>query len=262
MSTRIWNIQTGGKPLVATAIHDGHTLRDEVAGIMALSEMERLREEDPFTSKWTAVAETRLIGTHSRFQVDLNRPRDNAVYIEPEDAWGLEVWKRKPSPELVKRSLEEYDAFYKAVNQLFSELQQRFKRFVVFDLHSYNHYRDGIEKPAADPAHNPQVNIGTGTMNREQWAPIIDRFISDLRSFDFSGRHLDVRENIKFKGGYFPRWIHQSFKSSACVLSVEFKKFFMNEWTGESDDVQLENIGNALNSTVPGVFETLEQLAY
>lgn len=229
---------------------------------MALPDKERLQEEDPFTSHFTSIAETRIIVLQSRFEVDLNRPREQAVYLEPKDAWGLQLWNSKPSPELIKRSQEEYDAFYEVVYQLFSELQHRFKRFVVFDFHSYNYYRDGINKPAADPALNPEVNIGTGTMNREQWAPIIDRFISDLQAFDFLGRHLDVRENIKFKGGNFPRWTHETFPHSACVLSIEFKKVFMNEWTGEVDNTKLEAIRKALNSTVPGVLETLEQLSY
>lgn len=229
---------------------------------MALPEAERLREEDPFTSQLTTIAETRLIVWQSRFEVDLNRSRDKAVYLEPEDAWGLQVWKSRPSPELIERSLEEYDAFYKAAYQLLSELQLRFKWFVVFDLHSYNHYRDGIDKPAADSSFNPDVNVGTGTMNRDHWAPIINRFISDLHAYDFLGRHLDVRENIKFKGGYFPRWIHETFSNSACVLSIEVKKFFMNEWTGEIDSIQFKAIHDALNYTVPGVLETLEQLSY
>ncbi len=247
--------------MAATAIHDGHELRDEVAKIMGLSELERLREEDPFTSYWTSIVETQIIVEQSRFEVDLNRPHDKSIYIEPEDAWGLEVWKSKPSPELIIRSLEEYDAFYKAVYQMLCDMQQRFKRFVVFDLHSYNHYRNGINGPAADTTLNPEVNIGTGTMQRERWAPIIDRLISDLRAFDFLGRQLDVRENIKFKGGYFPRWIHETFPVSACVISIEFKKFFMNEWTGVEDRDQLKAIQNALKSTIPGVLETLEKLS-
>ena len=256
----IWSLKKGTAPIIATAIHDGHLLRDEVAGITALSDIQRLREEDPFTSLWTEVAETRIIGTHSRFQVDLNRTRDNAVYIKPEDAWGLHVWKTEPSLELVNRSLLEYDGFYKSLFDLLKDMQEKFNRLVILDIHSYNHFRDGMRGFPAEPALNPEVNIGTGTMNRDRWAPIIDRFISDLRAFDFLGRRLDVRENIKFKGGQFPRWIHETFPDSVCVLSVEFKKFFMNEWTGESDSVQLKAIGEALASTIPGILETRETL--
>ncbi len=259
---KIWKLDQGDGPVVATAIHDGHTLRDEVADIMRLGEADRLREEDPFTGQWTTIADTRFIGLRSRFEVDLNRPRENAVYIEPEDAWGLQVWREKPSLTIVERSLAEYDAFYAQVEQVLSDLEQRLGRFVVFDLHTYNHRRAGPRGPIADPALNPEVNVGTGTMDRARWAPIVDRFIADLRAFDFLGRHLDVRENVKFFGGQFPGWIHENYPGSGCALAIEFKKFFMDEWTGEQDPArkQVEAIRQALESTVPGVLQELQRL--
>ena len=258
--TVIWELHRGNSPLVGAAIHDGHALRDEVAEIMALNELERLREEDPFTAQWSQIAETRIIGLHSRFEVDLNRPRQKAIYLEPEDAWGLQVWKSKPPQELVMQSQLQYDAFYAAIHRLFSELRRDFGHFVVFDLHTYNHRREGPRGPAADPALNPEVNIGTGSLDRKRWAPIVDRFMVDFRAFDFLGRHLDVRENVRFQGGHFSRWTHENFPDSACVLAIEFKKFFMDEWTGELDPAQLQfnAISRALQSTIPGVLEELK----
>ncbi|MCB0192204.1 MAG: N-formylglutamate amidohydrolase [Anaerolineae bacterium] len=254
----IWELHRGDSPLVATAIHDGHAVRPEVATLMKLSEPERLREEDPFTRRWATVADTRLIGLHSRFEVDLNRPRDKAVYIVPEDAWGLHVWHEKPPESIVERSLQQYDAFYAAAQQLFTALEQKFGRFVVFDLHSYNHRREGPDGPLANPEENPEVNIGTGSVNHDRWGHIVDRFMADLRAFDYLGGHLDVRENVKFQGGNFARWTHANFPQSACVLAIEFKKFFMDEWTGEPDPTHLEAIEQALASTVPGVLEALQ----
>jgi N-formylglutamate amidohydrolase len=257
---QIWKVLSDLGPIVATAIHDGHKLREEVAAIITLDDDVRLMEEDPFTAKWTTIGNTQIIGTHSRFEVDLNRPREKAVYVIPEDAWGLKIYDFEPSAYIISRSLKEYDDFYKEVHQIFSRLEKQFGQFVIFDLHTYNYRREGPEGPPADPNENPEVNIGTGTMNREKWAPLIDRFISDLRNFNFNGRQLDVRENVKFKGGQFPKWIHQTFPNSACALSIEFKKFFMDEWTGEPDNQQIEEIQLALKSTVPGVLEELKKL--
>lgn len=256
----IWELNEGNGPLVAAAIHNGHKLRQEVADIMALSEDARLREEDPFTGEWAIAGDTQIIGLRSRFEVDLNRPREKAVYIEPEDAWGLKVWESSPPPEIVTRSLAEYDAFYSDVYQLFTGLEQQFGCFVVFDLHSYNHLRAGADGLPADPELNPEVNIGTGTMDRARWGPLVDRFIDDLRSYNFCGRSLDVRENVKFKGGRFSGWIHETFPESACSLAIEFKKFFMDEWSGKPDRRQLEEICKAVQSTVPGVLEELHRL--
>jgi N-formylglutamate amidohydrolase len=227
---------------------------------MALSRTERLREEDPFTGIWTTVAPTRLIGLHSRFEVDFNRPRDKAVYLTPDDAWGLRVWKEAPSAECVERSLAIHDAFYDEVRSLLDQTVRRYQRVVVLDLHTYNHLREGPNGTTADPVENPEVNIGTGTMDRNRWASIVDRFIVNLRNFDFRGRNLDVRENVKFRGGFFPTWIHEHYPESVCVLSVEFKKFFMDEWTGEPDRLQLRAIERALKSTVWGIHEELVKL--
>ena len=260
MTDQIWRLHVGSGPLVATAVHDGHEVREEVAEHVALSDAERLREEDPFTGEWTQVAATRVVGMRSRFEVDLNRPRDKAVYRTPEDAWGLTVWNAPPSKEVFERSLAQYDAFYDAMRRLFEELAGQHRHFIVFDLHSYNHRRQGPDGPTADPDGNPQVNIGTGTMNRERWAPVVDTFIETLRSFDFPGGKLDVRENVKFQGGNWPRWIHENFPDTGVAIAIEIKKFFMDEWTGKPDEVHIESIGEALRFTAPAVLDALKRI--
>lgn len=259
MKETLWKLSVGNNPLAATAIHNGHDTRKEVAELLSLDESSRLREEDPFTGEWIVVADTQFMAFRSRFEVDLNRPREKAVYIDPEDAWGLKIWKRKPSNEIVQRSLEQYDTFYQEMKDLFSDLVSKFDRFVVFDLHSYNHRPNGPNGALLNPEDNPEVNIGTGTMNRNLWSPIVDRFITDLRNFNYLGRNLDVRENIRFRGGNFPRWIHENFPKTGCALAIEFKKFFMDEWTGIPDKIQLGAISDALKSTVPGILEELEK---
>ena len=74
--------------------------------------------------QWTIIAGTRIIGLRSRFEVDLNRPRQRAVYLEPEDTWGLRVWKVKPAPDIISRSGVEYDAFYVAARQHSTDLER------------------------------------------------------------------------------------------------------------------------------------------
>lgn len=254
------SIREGEGSIAAAAIHDGHSAREEIAPLFALGDSERLREEDPETGKWTEVAPTRIVGLRSRFEVDLNRPREKAIYIRPEDAWGLTVWRENLSDALIEDSRKSYDTFYEEMRQLFSNLKHAHGNFVLYDLHTYNHRREGPDKPPADPRDNPEVNIGTGAMDRNRWGPVVDRFMADLRSFDFLGRHLDVRENVKFQGGHLARWTHENFPDSGCALAIEFKKFFMDEWTGEIDRKQADAILSALRSTVPGVLETLKHL--
>jgi N-formylglutamate amidohydrolase len=260
MTEQIWRLQVGCGPLIATAIHAGSDVRDQVRKHLSLSEGERLREEDPFTDQWTRCAPTRIVGTRSRFEVDLNRPRDKAAYRTPEDAWGLSVWKNDPPEDLFERSLAQYDAYYDAMRALLEEISRQHQHFIVFDIHSYNHRRGGPDGPAAESDGNPQVNIGTGTMKRERWAPVVDTFIETLRSFDFPGGKLDVRENVKFLGGNWPRWIHENFPDSGIAIAIEFKKFFMDEWTGKPDEECIAAIGDALRFTAPSVLDALKRV--
>jgi hypothetical protein len=255
-----WESRLGNGPLLAAAVHHGHELRGEVAELIAIDDAARLREEDPFTGEWTAMAPNRIVVHRSRFEVDLNRPRESAVYKGPEDAWGLELWDGELPEATVAQSLIHYDAFYAELGEVLRDLEKRFGAFVVFDLHSYNHRRSGPDGPPADPIANPQVNIGTGSLDRARWGPVVDRFISDLRDFDFPGGPLDVRENVKFLGRAMPWFVHGEFPQNGCALAVEFKKFFMDEWSGQRDEELFSAIGDALRSTVAGVLEELERM--
>src|SRR5690606_1955079 len=126
-------------PLVAVAIHDGHEVNPATLPHLALDEAARLREEDPFTAELTRVAETRIVGRRSRFEIDLNRPPEGAVYRTPEDAWGLAVWRGNVPEAAVERSMAIYRDFYHAVERVLAEKIRAHGSVVVFDLHSYNH---------------------------------------------------------------------------------------------------------------------------
>jgi N-formylglutamate amidohydrolase len=253
-----WELREGYGPVIATAVHNGHDLRPEVGARIALDDAQRLHEEDPYTGGWTEVGDTSVVVARSRFEIDLNRSRGLAIYLEPEHAWGLRVWREQPPEDVVERSLAQYDAFYRLMRDVFTRAERAFGGFVVFDLHTYNHLRDGADRPA-DKAGNPDINVGTGTMPRERWARLVERFMAELAEKDVQGEQLDVRENVRFRGGFFPRWVHETFPQTGCALAIEVKKTFMDEHTGELDRARWAAIGQALEATVPGVREQLAQ---
>jgi hypothetical protein len=256
----LMDMQVGHGPMVAVAVHDGHAVRQEVAGLLAISDSDRRREEDACSSDWTFIAPTRVEVLRSRFEVDLNRPRHRAVYQTPQDAWGLRVWKRPPSEALVQRSLDLYDMFYHRMFDLFTEIERRHDWFFVYDLHCYNHRRDGSMAEPSDPVDNPQINICTGGMDLERCEPVVRCFEDTMKQFDFPGGPLDVRRNVRFRATRFSRWVHENFPGSGISIGIEVKKFFMNEWTHEVDDTLKDAIGEALQSTVIPIQEMIQTL--
>jgi N-formylglutamate amidohydrolase len=236
-----FSIVDAPSPVVTTAIHAGHDLRPEVGDLVELDGATRRREEDPLTDH-LAVAGTRIVVHRSRFEVDLNRPRERAVYRTPDDAWDLPVWKRPLPPPVVERSRALYDQFYAALAERLDRLAAR-GRFVVLDIHSYNHRREGVPAPAED---NPELNVGTDGLDRARWAPVVDGFVDDMRAHLVDGHALDVRENVRFCGGHLAEWVHQRYRDTGCVLALEFKKTYMDEWTGRPDGVHLAELARTL----------------
>ena len=251
---------TGDMPLVACAIHDGHLVRPELEELFALNEEERRREEDPFTSYWVGCTNNQVEVQHSRFETDVNRPRDKAVYQRPEDAWGLRVWKNPLPAEVLQRSYNIYDRFYTDLKKYFDELFEIHPRLVVYDIHSYNHRRASKDINDSEEE-NPEINLGTKNLNHDVWRPVVDTMIESFRAFNYNGRSLDTRENIKFKGGYFGEWLFTQYGNRICPVSIEFKKFFMDEWTGEPYEKDIMLISQLLQQSVEPVLNTLRSIS-
>jgi N-formylglutamate deformylase len=222
-----------------------------VEPLFALSARQRLQEEDPFTDLWTGQDSRfgRVVVHRSRFECDLNRPRHKAVYRGPEDAWGLTVWRGPLSGDVVGPSLEYYDTFYREVLSLIESMVAVHPRVVLLDLHSYNHRREGPTAPPASADTDPDYNIGTATMtDRLQWNDVVEAATRRLAGSDRCGSTPVVAENLRFGGGHLGRFLHTRFPRRVGVLSLEVKKFFMDEWTGEPDRTCLDTVTRVIGS--------------
>jgi len=246
-------------PLVMTAIHAGHELRPELAARTRLDDATRRREEDPFTERITAAGDTPVVVHRSRFEVDLNRPREAAVYTTPGTCWGLDIWREPLTEDQAEASLALHDAFYDDLAGLLDDLARQ-GPFVVLDVHSYNHRRGGADEPPAPAADNPEVNVGTGSVDDDLFGPLVERFMGDIRRTSSGSGPLDARENVAFEGRNLAWWVHDRYPRVGCVLALEFKKTFMDEWSGELDEARLRAAQDALASTLPGLRVELEKL--
>lgn len=246
---------TGDMPLFATAVHNGHDLRPEVVAAMSLDKATRLREEDAHTDYFASRFDNHAIVNRSRFEVDINRPRHEAVYKSSDDAWGLDLWGGTAPEAVVDGSLRLYDEFYSELAKRLDTLVARHGGFVLFDIHSFNHRRRGPDSPPEPVTENPTVNLGTGSLP-EKWSGVAETFRKVMESEVFEGEPIDVRVNAKFKGRQLAAWTHQNYGEVGCALAIEFKKVFMDEWT---DDVNWEKqsyLADALMATTDPVLSS------
>lgn len=255
-----WYHRRGPGPVVATAIHDGHYVNTRALAEMALDEAGRLREEDPFTGDALKDLPTYTIACRSRFEIDLNRARETAIYRKPEQSWGLRVWRTEPSDAVCREALAYHDAYYAHIASVLDNVASQHDKFVLLDVHSYNHRRAGAGAEPTPQEDAPDINIGTISMPRAEWGFLLDPLIDAMRNYDFAGRTLDVRENVAFQGkGEQTRFIHERYPGRACAIALEFKKIYMDEWTGEPDPRALQAMRGLLKHVAATATALLER---
>lgn len=151
-----------------------------------------------------------------------------------------------------------YDSFYEALGRRLDELARR-GPFVVYDVHSYNHRRDGAEAAPEPEADNPEVNLGTGSLD-DRFRGVADAFAGALAQERVDGHRIDVRENVKFEGRALAWFVHDRYPGVGCCLALEFRKSFMDEWTGTPSTERLGDLQRALAATHAPVLQALEAL--
>lgn len=228
---------------MVTGIHAGHTIRSSLKPWLMMGEVERLREEDPLTDFFLSAGDTIVRANRSRFEFDLNRPPEKAVTTEPEDTWDLRVWNESLPESERSRSLSLYSQFYELLAGRVKAMLAENERILVLDIHSYNHRRNGWDEEPADPEENPDIDLGATTLNKEIYGGLLTEFANGLRSHPVHGRELDVRTNVRWEdGGHFPEWLHAEFGDAACVITLEYKKIFMDEWGQTANILALQDL--------------------
>lgn len=244
-----WRIADG--PVLATAVHAGHQIRRELLPLLAADEDKRRRDEDPLTDLLAAVAESCVLVRQSRFEVDLNRPRARALTLDPEETWGIRFWQERPPTAVLERSLALHDAFYARMAAVLNQLLASNDCVLVLDVHSYNHRRGGPDSEPAAAAENPTIDLGITEINLQRWRPLVQQFAAALRQQPLGSARTDVRFNVRYPdGGYFPKWINAHYEDRLCVLTLEYKKMFMDEWSGIVDLHLLEQLRVGLSRAV------------
>jgi len=201
------------------AVHDGHQFRWELWDNCLHTAYERWFEEDPATKQMVQTHPIVISGLDSRFEYDLNRPPETAIYS---DAWGKQLWRKPLSESMKIKSLQKHDNFYKVTHALIKKLEELFGVCIVYDMHSYNWTRWDREVPT--------WNLGTSNIDNDRFGDTIEKWRQILSVMKFPhGIASNCKINNTFYGnGYFLKYITKNFKNSL-VLATEVKKIYCDE---------------------------------
>lgn len=239
-----------------TAIHAGNRIRNELQDIVAVSPADQLREEDPGTEKFIKNFPIQIIALDSRFEYDLNRSSDRAVYLTPDMAWGLTVWNRPLIEGEINISLAKHEEFHQLMDIVTDFLIRRNNHAFIFDVHSYCYQREERLPWFVDK--KPVINLGTEAINQNIFSESIKNFLNHLSQISVDRRLISVAENEVFKGGYLARRLCARNHDQLAVFAIEFKKIFMDEWSGEFFPVILNDLVEKFSRAVSMFIDEIE----
>jgi len=239
-----------------TAIHAGNRIRDELRDAVAVSPADQYREEDPGTEKFIQDFPIQIIALDSRFEYDLNRPSDQAVYLTPDMAWGLTVWNRPLSKEEINISLAKHHEFHQLMDIVTDSLIRQNNQAYIFDVHSYCYQRE--ERLPWYTDNKPVINLGTEAINQNVFRESTINFLNHLSQISVDGRLISVRENDVFKGGYLARRLCARNHDQLAVFAIEFKKIFMDEWSGEFFPAIFDDLIKKFSQAVSSFIDELQ----
>ena len=209
-------------PFACAAIHNGHNLDKELWKNCHHTEHDRWYEEDPATGEMISGLPLTLIAHDSRFEYDLNRHPNEAIY---ETAWGKRLWKIPLSESLKLKAINKHENFYKVVLTLMVKLEEMFGSVVVYDLHSYNWKRWERKVPV--------FNIGTSNVDETKYNIAITQWQEILGKLELPiDEKVTCEVNDVFQGnGYFLKYITAN-TLNTLVLATEISKVYCDEETG------------------------------
>ena len=228
-------------PYVCGAVHDGHQFRKALWEICLHSEYERWYEEDPCTKQMVESHPIVIAGCDSRFEYDLNRTPDTAIYT---DAWGKRLWKIPLATDAKKLSLQKHHNFYQVVQALIEKLESKYKKVLVFDMHSYNWKRWDREVPT--------WNLGTANIDSSRFCDIALSWSAKLGQMQLPNSIKSTsRINDTFQGnGYFLKYITQNF-TNTLVLATEIAKVYCDELSGVIYPEVVQSVEKQLKELIP-----------
>lgn len=236
-------------PYICAAVHDGHQFRKELWEKCTHNEYERWYEEDPCTEEIVQSHPILIAGRDSRFEYDLNRDPENAIY---DDAWGKKLWERPLTNEEKEHSMKKHTAFYKVVDALVAKTESIHGKAIVFDMHSFNRKRWDRQVPT--------WNLGTTNIDNARYGELVESWAQKLSNLQLpNGIKSDAGINDTFEGnGYFLKHITKKFKDTL-VLATEISKVYCDEENQVVFPEVVQSVKHQLEKIIPEQVRELTQ---
>jgi N-formylglutamate amidohydrolase len=218
------------EPIVGLAIHAGHRVREELQSKMAITEEERLYEEDAGVDQFIQDFPIQMIGLDSRYEYDVNRNLDCAVYLKPFQCWGKRVWITPPTKEELQISHQKWEEFHEMLQFLVGEISNSHGKTFVLDMHSYNYQRPN---PTRKPELFPDFNLAVSPQDHSKHRNALDALTQELKKIELQNGTPTVKENDIFKKDGAVATKLEELYPHCLITPVEIKKVYMNEKTGE-----------------------------
>ncbi|MEL6917339.1 MAG: N-formylglutamate amidohydrolase [Bacteroidota bacterium] len=228
-------------PYICAAVHDGHQFRKSLWENCLHTEYERWYEEDPCTKEMVQTHPIVIAGCDSRFEYDLNREPETAIYT---DAWGKSLWKVPLPIKERSLSLKKHENFYTVVHTLVKKIESKYGKALVFDMHSYNWKRWNREVPV--------WNLGTSNIDNDRFGSLATSWSNKLGSMQLPNGIVSTSKiNDTFQGnGYFLRYITACFKHTL-VLATEISKIYCDEYEGTIYPEVVGSVEKQLKELIP-----------
>lgn len=228
-------------PFICAAVHDGHQFRKSLWENCLHTEYDRWYEEDPCTKEMVKDHPIVIAGCDSRFEYDLNRAPENAIY---KDAWGKQLWRNPLPQNEYTKSIVKHNMFFKVVHALVAQIEGKYGKAIVFDMHSYNWKRWERQVPI--------WNLGSSNINNSRFGKIVVSWSGKLGQMQLPNGIISTSAiNDTFQGnGYFLKYITKNFNNTL-VLATELAKVYCDEYTGVIYPEVVRSVTKQLRDLIP-----------
>jgi N-formylglutamate deformylase len=243
----IYSLHRGSAPLLVSLPHDGTEVPGAIAARMAES-ARRVPDTDWHVSRLYAFARAMgasvIVPKHSRYVVDLNRPRDDVSLYPGQNTTGLcpivqfsgePVYRdgEQPKREEIEARVETYwRPYHDALAEELARMRKQHERVLLWEGHSIRG-----EVPFLFDGRLPDLNIGTA--NGASCSPSVQSRLEDALA---AQDDFDFVVNGRFKGGFITRRYGDPSRGIDAVQLEISQRNYMDEESFAYDETKAERL--------------------